>query len=187
MSETLNKLKNREDTWNSKILSHLILMNRINRPDEWTMDDFARMALSLENSYSEAAIERDDAIQASLMDITRAEKAEARVKELEDNLRILVDLAHEGAEIAVGARLGRLDDWYCMLHVRIQQAKSCLEESCIRCRYYRAGQAQSCLHEQSNRGDDPLGLTARGMRQKGGPCGEMARLFDPIRKEKGDE
>lgn len=90
MSETLNQLKNREDTWNSNILSHLILMNRTNRPDEWEMDELARMALSIENSYSEAMRERNDAVQASLIDITRADKAEADLKKLDSDFQWLL-------------------------------------------------------------------------------------------------
>ena len=59
MSESLNKLKSREDEWDAKILSNLLLMNRIYRPDEWTMDDFARMALELEERAEKAEQERD--------------------------------------------------------------------------------------------------------------------------------
>ena len=45
MSAELNELKRHEEDWDSKILSNLILMNRVYRPDEWSMDDFASMAL----------------------------------------------------------------------------------------------------------------------------------------------
>lgn len=53
MSEALNKLKKREDEWDANVLSHLLLMNRVYRPDEWTMDDFARMALEVEQERDE--------------------------------------------------------------------------------------------------------------------------------------
>ena len=53
MSAELNELKCHEEDWDSKILSNLILMNRVYRPDEWSMDDFASMALALESRVKE--------------------------------------------------------------------------------------------------------------------------------------
>ena len=68
MRKSLNELKCREEDWDFSILSNRLLMKRTDRPDEWSMDDMARMALMLEQ---------------------RAEKAEARLaqfKKLADDI-----------------------------------------------------------------------------------------------------
>tara|TARA_R110000796_G_scaffold44957_4_gene109213 strand:- start:442 stop:783 length:342 start_codon:yes stop_codon:yes gene_type:complete len=79
MSAELNELKRHEDDWDAKILSNLILMNRVYRPDEYTMDDFASMALELED--------RADTISSRIQEVNDALLvAEARNKELEVKL-----------------------------------------------------------------------------------------------------
>jgi hypothetical protein len=45
---TLNELKSKGDL-DPSVLSHRILIKRIDRPDEWSMDELARKALKLEN------------------------------------------------------------------------------------------------------------------------------------------
>jgi hypothetical protein len=50
---TLNELKCKEDLGFS-ILSERILLKRTDRPDEWSMDELARMALEIEQRAEKA-------------------------------------------------------------------------------------------------------------------------------------
>tara|TARA_R110000744_G_scaffold93368_1_gene180276 strand:- start:502 stop:792 length:291 start_codon:yes stop_codon:yes gene_type:complete len=53
MSAELNELKCREEEWDFRILSNRLLMKRTDRPDEWSMDELASMALTLEARVEE--------------------------------------------------------------------------------------------------------------------------------------
>lgn len=53
MSAELNELKCREEEWDFRILSNRLLMKRTDRPDEWSMDALASMALALESRIKE--------------------------------------------------------------------------------------------------------------------------------------
>jgi hypothetical protein len=74
MSGELNELKCREEDWDFRILSNRLLMKRTDRPDEWSMDSLASMALALEARVKE--LESEDWCRTAL-------KYQARIKELE--------------------------------------------------------------------------------------------------------
>lgn len=57
MSIELNELKGREHEWDFSLLSSRLLMKRTDRPDEWSMDEFAGMALTLELRAQKAEVE----------------------------------------------------------------------------------------------------------------------------------
>tara|TARA_R110002126_G_scaffold23254_5_gene81826 strand:+ start:858 stop:1313 length:456 start_codon:yes stop_codon:yes gene_type:complete len=97
VSAELNELKRHEGDWDSKILSNLILMNRVYRPDEWTMDELASMALELEDRNKELErvnrnpLEEMERLEARIKDLESEDwcrtalKYQARIKELESD------------------------------------------------------------------------------------------------------